>query len=110
MSDSNKKSLLKKQSKIDGFFKNPPKTPSKDKSYVRVNQADTDMKKAIEMSLKATDGRKDPTIEKEGVEEETKRKQGEELPGGEVEPTFAYVGPSVRRKEDRKKLRGFDCG
>ena len=24
-------------------------------------------------------------------------------------PTFAHIGPTVRKKEERKKLLGFDC-
>ena len=28
----------------------------------------------------------------------------------DVQADFPHVGPTVRKKEERKKLRGFDCG
>jgi len=108
LSDSNKKSLSKKQIKIDGFFKNPPKTPMKtDDTFVRVNQADTNMEKAIELSLKTTEVSKDLNNDKKKKVTETET-EGEAQ--GNSGPNFAYVGPAVRKKEERKKLRGFDCG
>ena len=116
MSDSNKKSLSKKQSRIDGFFKNPPKSTADD-LFVRVNQADTDMEKAIELSLKSADGGKEnlnrdvPNTEAEGnSNNQNKEGEEEEEENGRSKPTFAHVEPPVRKKEERKKLRGFDCG
>ena len=113
MSDSNKKSLSKKQSRIDGFFKNPPKSTADD-LFVRVNQADTDMEKAIELSLKSADGGKE-NVNQEAPNAETVRDGKVQDPGKEEEnassrPNFAHVEPVVRKKEERKKLRGFDCG
>lgn len=113
MSDSNKKSLSKKQSRIDGFFKNPPKSTADD-LFVRVNQADTDMEKAIELSLKSADEGKE-NVNQDIPNEETEsngkdQDQGEEEENGSSRPDFAHVEPAVRKKEERKKLRGFDCG
>ena len=113
MSDSNKKSLSKKQSTIEGFFKNPPRA-SADDLFVRVNQADTDMEKAIELSLKSADGGKEnlnqdlPNKEAEGNSKDQEEENPEEP--GSSKPNFPHVEPPVRKKEERKKLRGFDCG
>ena len=113
MSDSNKKSLSKKQSRIDGFFKNPPKSTADD-LFVRVNQADTDMEKAIELSLKSADEGKE-NVNQDIPNEETEsngkdQDKGEEEENSSSRPDFAHVEPAVRKKEERKKLRGFDCG
>ena len=110
MSNSNKKSLLKKQSTIEGFFKNPPRA-SADDLFVRVNQADTDMEKAIELSLKSSDGGKEnlQDVPNRDIEADKKIEDGEEE-NGRSKPIFAHVEPAVRKKEERKKLRGFDCG
>lgn len=111
MSDSNKKSLSKKQAKIEGFFKNPPKSTADD-LFVRVNQADTDMEKAIELSLKSADGGKENQDVPNKEPEAPSKDQEEENQGetGSSKPNFAHVEPAVRKKEERKKLRGFDCG
>ena len=114
MSNSNKKSLLKKQSTIEGFFKNPPRANADD-LFVRVNQADTDMEKAIELSLKSADGGKEnlnqnvPNKETEGNSKDQEEEENPMEPGSS-KPNFAHVEPTVRKKEERKKLRGFDCG
>ena len=72
--------------------------------FVRVNQADTDMEKAIKLSLKSSDATKDLNIE---MNENVSEIQDE---ASDAQANFPHVGPTVRKKEERKKLRGFDCG
>ena len=42
------------------------------------------------------------------MEEEDREMDNEENRDPEV-PNFAHIGPTVRKKEERKKLLGFDC-
>ena len=74
--------------------------------FVRVNQADTDMEKAIKLSLKSSDATKDLNIEmNDGGNVPEIQEEAED-----AQANFPHVGPTVRKKEERKKLRGFDCG
>ena len=74
------------------------------------------MEKAIELSLKSADGGKEnlnqdvPNTEAEGNSKDQNKEGEEEEENGRSKPTFAHVEPPVRKKEERKKLRGFDCG
>jgi len=117
LSESDKKIFLanNRQSKLDGFLfgQKQPRRYSKD--FVRVNHADTDMEKALELS-------KQVAIEKQKVKESTTKPDNEEdnekgdhdddimeVTNSDENPQFAHVGTAVRKKEERKKLFGFDC-
>merc|ERR1712025_845608 len=95
---------------IVGFFKNPPKKPSSD--FVRVCHADTDMEAAIALSVQAAragnnkeEGKVDKIVGDEHEVLEVMDTDDEGIP----KPAFAHIGPTVRKKEERKKLYGFDC-
>jgi len=103
---SQKKRLKnQKQAKIDGFFKNPPSRQNSE--FKRVNHADTDMERALKLSKEVEEEQKS----KDSEDERNSRSPSPELEE-EVDqnnPGFAYVGPAVRGKEERKQLYGFDC-
>jgi len=95
-----------KQSKIDGFFKNPPLRQKSD--FIRINHADTDMEKALKLSKEAE--------EEYPFDSENKNPKSPELVNLDNDhdkeqdvPGFAYIGEVVRSKEERQKLNGFDC-
>ena len=51
ITESQKKRLKnQKQSKIDGFFKNPPKGGGSEDNFKRISHADTDMERALKLS------------------------------------------------------------
>jgi len=109
ITNSQKKRLQnQKQSKIDGFFKNPP--PRQNSDFIRINHADTDMERALKLS-KAAEEEKNGDVENdqinstEPLEEDIDEKVDKEQAG----PGFAYIGEVVRTKEARQKLNGFDC-
>ena len=87
-----------KQSKIDGFFKNPPRQQSGD--FVRVSHVDTDLERALQLSKEAEESGL-------GAKARAGRKDldDQQLPG----PNFAHIGPVVRKKEERRKLNGYSC-
>jgi len=107
LTKSQKKRLdSQKQSKIDGFFKNPPLRQKSD--FIRINHADTDMEKALKLSKEAE--------EDYPVDSENKNPKSPELVNLDNDhdkeqdvPGFAYIGEVVRSKEARQKLNGFDC-
>ena len=99
LSESEKKRFSSKQSKIDGFFKNPP-AKQLNNDFIRVNQADTNMEKALKMSREAAE---------RDVESVETNKENVVNGPGPAKPTFAHVIPTVRKKEERMKLYGFDC-
>ena len=111
LSESDKKRFTgSKQANIVGFFKNPPKKPSSD--FVRVCHADTDMEAAIALSVQAAqagnnkeEGKDDKIVGDEHEVLEVMDTDDEGIP----KPAFAHIGPTVRKKEERKKLYGFDC-
>jgi len=109
LTDSEKKKFSSnRQSKIDVFFKNPPQPTTKD--AVRVSHADMDMARALKLSRDAAKVKE----EAKKTSPETIRKKDEDddeikIVNGVARPKFAHVGPSVRGKEERKKLYGFDC-
>jgi len=99
---SQKKRLnSQKQSKIDGFFKNPP--PRQQHDFKRVNHADTDMERALQLSKEVK-----INVAEESIQE-TPKEIKIESNGHEDDPGYAYVGEVVRSKEERKQLYGFDC-
>jgi len=89
-----------KQSKIDGFFKNPPIRQNSE--FIRINHADTDMERALKLSREAEEGNLNASPPEYDL-------LGDELDQEQVKPNFAYVGEVVRTKEARKQLYGFDC-
>jgi len=104
---SQKKRLKnQKQAKIDGFFKNPPARQNSE--FKRINHADTDMERALQLSKEVEEQLKTKDLENErhpgSPESESEAEENEE-----DNPGFAYVGEVVRSKEDRKQLYGFDC-
>jgi len=105
ITNSQKKRLQnQKQSKIDGFFKNPP--PRQNSDYIRINHADTDMERALKLSKAAqeeknADGTNSPEPEEDDINDELDKEQ--------AGPGYAYIGEVVRTKEARQKLNGFDC-
>ena len=74
------------------------------------------MDKAIELSLKSADGGKGnlnqdvPNTEAGGNSKDPDKEVEEEEENDRSKPTFAHVEPAVRKKAERKKLLGFDCG
>ena len=97
-----------KQSKIDGFFKNPPRQQSGD--FVRVSHVDTDLERALQLSKEAEDSGPGDKERRTGAEKEAGTGRSDlndqrKLPG----PDFAHIGPVVRRKEERRKLNGYSC-
>ena len=116
LSDSEKRKFSSnRQSKIDGFFKNPPRNSAKD--LVRVSHADMDMDRALKLSRDEAKSKEEPnrTDDPKKTSSESKGKlspnKDEDLKivDGVARPKFAHVGPTVRGKEERKKLFGFDC-
>ena len=95
------------QAKIDGFFKNPPckAINSGEANFKRISHADTDMERALILSRQSVLKTVRTRVE---VEMEEEDKEAVENRDPEV-PTFAHIGPTVRKKEERKKLLGFDC-
>ena len=109
-SGADKKTFGGKQAKIVGFFRNSPKISSSYGDFVRVNQADSDMEAAIRLSAEVSQAgaNKGDTLNERNVNNEVfKVNDGnhDEVP----KATFAHIGPTVRKKEERKKLFGFDC-
>jgi len=107
--NSQKKRLRnQKQAKIDGFFKNPPCKASNggsEANFKRISHADTDMERALILSRQSVLKTVKTRVELEMEEED---KEAVENRDPEV-PTFAHIGPTVRKKEERKKLLGFEC-
>ena len=95
------------QAKIDGFFKNPPckAINGGEANFKRISHADTDMERALILSRQSVLKTARTRVE---VEMEEEDKEAVENRDPEV-PTFAHIGPTVRKKEERKKLLGFDC-
>ena len=97
-----------KQSKIDGFFKNPPRQQSGD--FVRVSHVDTDLERALQLSKEAEEAGPGDKERRTGAEKEARTGRSDlndqrKLPG----PDFAHIGPVVRKKEERRKLNGYSC-
>jgi len=108
ITNSQKKRLQnQKQSKIDGFFKNPP--PRQNSDFIRINHADTDMERALKLS-KAAEEEKKGDVEKDQINSpEPLEEDIDEVDKEQAGPGFAYIGEVVRTKEARQKLNGFDC-
>jgi len=134
LSDSNKKreefiKLQNKQVKLDSML---GRTPSKaEDDFVRVSHADTDIERAIKLSMEVKPGKdtrrnlaQDLEAEKEEQltmqmkHQESRRKpllEDDDYAGLRNEngeragPSYAHVGPAVRGREQRAKLLGFDC-
>jgi len=105
MTKSQEKNFNKgKQSKIDGFFKNPPIRQNSD--FIRINHADTDMERALKLSREADEEKGKET---ENMNSSPFKHEYDELDKEQVKPNFAHVGEAVRTKEARKQLYGFDC-
>ena len=105
LTDSEKKGFTSnKQSKLDGFFKNknPPRQQNGD--FVRVNQADTDLDRALKLSREVSSNR-----DEAGKVDEEKDEVGGGSSGGPPRPQFAHIGPVVRKKDERRRLNGFSC-
>jgi hypothetical protein len=99
--ESQKKRLRnQKQSKIDGFFKNPPKPPSREGSpFKRVSHADTDMERALQLSRQSLRSVLTAAAEQvEEVEEVEDEEVGERQHDDPNCPAFAHIGPAVRKK------------
>jgi len=117
VSNSAKKRIKnQKQSKLDGFFKDPPQRSlsESEKNFKRVNHIDTDLERALQLSKEAS------SVKSEGKEQEslsaTSSSEAMESPMSsgtrqthEDKQSYAYVNDPVRGKEARKKLYGFDC-
>jgi len=121
LSESDKKIFLanNRQSKLDGFLFGQKQPRRQSKDFVRVNQADTDMERALELSkqvamekhkakMKETALKPDKKDDNDNNDDEdiVDVSSSDEHP---PKPMFAHVGPVVRKKEERKKLFGFDC-
>ena len=106
LSDSEKKKYTSnKQSKLDGFFnknKNPPRQQNGD--FIRVNQADTDLDRALKLSREVSSNKDDA-----GKVDEEKDEVGCGSSSGPPRPQFAHIGPVVRKKEERRRLNGYSC-
>jgi len=109
ITNSQKKRLQnQKQSKIDGFFKNPP--PRQNSDFIRINHADTDMERALKLSKEAEE-EKNGDVEKDEINSPERSEEDivEKVDKDQAGPGFAYIGEVVRTKEARQKLNGFDC-
>ena len=98
ITESQKKRLKNQnQSKIDGFFKNPPKGEGSEDNFKRISHADTDMERALKLSRETMNAVL--TSARDGSFED----EAEKAVAGREGPGYAYVGPSVRGREERKK-------
>jgi len=106
---SQKKRLKnQKQSKLDGFFKNPPpaKSVSDLDNFKRISHVDTDLERALQLSKDTLEQNSNSKITEEATDELDDPRVRGDVPD---EPGYAYINAPVRGKEARKKLHGFDC-
>jgi len=121
-SDSARKRLRnQRQSKLDGYFKNPPQAREDREGgeFKRISHVDTDMERALQLSrdqLKAVTGPA-PALSREQlkavmvrVDEEMEEEEAEVQNLDPNSPVRPHIGPTVRGREERQKLLGFDCG
>jgi len=94
-----------KQSKLDNFFNN--------KGKERKPKADQEMEEALKLSRQTFEIEQQQKIKGKDSKQGPKQSNVSKDDNNDVpttnSPKYAYVNNPVRGKEERKKLKGFDC-